>query len=170
MNGILHFLTHVLTQYVPVTFFAVVLTKQIGLPMAAIPFLIVAGGLMGTGHMPLGLAVGFTVVVAWWGGQFGYQLGRRHSQYMLENGLGIILCVGSGIGIGYLFRERSGLADLALSASVQAGPGAALILLGSVAAYALYKISQGSREGQLAPRLSTVPSERARRMGTSRHV
>jgi hypothetical protein len=169
MNGILHFLTHVLTQYAPVMFFAVVLIKQMGLPVAALPFLIVAGGLMGTGHMAVGMAVGLTVVVALWGGQFGDQRGRP-SSYMLENGLGTILCIGSGIGIGYLFRERSDLADLALSPSVQTGPGAVLILLGSVAAYALYKISHGSRENQFAPRLSTVPSERTRRERASRNA
>jgi hypothetical protein len=170
MNGILHFLTHVLTQYVPVTFFTVVLIRQIGLPVAAIPFLIIAGGLAGTGHMALSMAVGLTVVVALWGGQFWYQFGRRQGQYILDNGLGTILCVGSGIGVGYLLSGQSDLANLAISPAIQAGPGAALILLGSATAYALYMVSHGYRVSQLASRLSTVPSERARRVGTSRNV
>ena len=162
MNGILHFLMHVLMQYAPFVFFVVVLVKQIELPVLAVLFLIAAGGLVGTGDMALGVAVGLTVVAALWGGELRHQLGRR-GQYLLHNGLGTIFCVGSGIGIGYLFSERSDLADRAISLAIQVGPLVGLSLLGSMAAYGLYKSGHSYRVSQLAPRLSAVCSERASR-------
>ncbi len=160
MNGIIHFLTHVLMQYVPFVLFMVVLVVQVGLPVPAIPFLIAAGILVGAGQMMLGAALGLAVLAVLLGDQFRDKLGRqpdrrevhpgsgtivppparavdiRKPQYLLYHGVGTILLVGSGIGVGYAFGDR-----LAEAASVVAylGPMTALILLGVVVGYIILK-------------------------------
>ena len=48
---------HFLAQHGTVVLFAAVLAEQIGLPLPAVPFLIAAGTLVGTGQMTLGVAV-----------------------------------------------------------------------------------------------------------------
>jgi len=175
MNETIHFLTHFLTQYVPFVLFMVVLVEQIGLSVPAIPFLIAAGILVGAGQMALGVAVGLAVLAALLGDQFWYKLGRqpgrreiqpgsgtvvpplvgigglRMPQYLLYNGVGTILWVGSGVGLGYAFSDRL---EEAVSVVAHLGSTTALILLGIVAGYIIYKALQHSRVGRLVSKLT----------------
>ena len=201
--------THFLTQHGTFVLFAVVLAEQLGLPVPAIPFLIAAGALVGTGQMSLDVAVGVATLAALVGDQFWFELGRRcgrrvlnwlcrisfeptscvrrteeffarHGarslivakfvpglntiapplagivglrlpQYLLYNGLGTILWVGSGIGLGYAFSDRL---EQMISVAERLGSGLALILVGGVAGYAVYKILHRYRVERLMPRLT----------------
>jgi membrane protein DedA with SNARE-associated domain/rhodanese-related sulfurtransferase len=190
MNEPLHFLA----QHGTLVLFAAVFAEQIGLPLPAVPFLIAAGALVGTGQMALGMAVGSAVLAALAGDQVWFELGRRRGrrvlnwlcrisfeptscvsrteeffarhgvrslvvakfvpglstiapplagivglsvpQYLLYNGLGTVLWVGSGIGLGYLFSDQL---ERALLVIAHVGPTVGLILLGGVAGYVIYK-------------------------------
>jgi membrane protein DedA with SNARE-associated domain/rhodanese-related sulfurtransferase len=80
MNETLHFLT----QHGSVLLFVVVLAEQVGLPIPALPFLVAAGALVGTGQMALGVAVGSAVLAALLGDQLWYELGRRRGRRVLN--------------------------------------------------------------------------------------
>jgi membrane protein DedA with SNARE-associated domain/rhodanese-related sulfurtransferase len=205
MNEALHFLT----QHGTFVLFAAVFAEQIGLPLPAVPFLIAAGALVGTGQMALGIAVGTAVLAALAGDQVWFELGRRRGrrvlnwlcrisleptscvsrteeffarhgvrslvvakfvpglstiapplagivglplpQYILYNGLGTILWVGSGIGLGYVFSDQL---ERALSVTAHVGPTVGLILLGGVAVYVVYKALHRYQLGGLVPRLT----------------
>src|SRR5690348_16183500 len=205
MNEALHFLT----QHGTIVLFAAVFAEQIGLPLPAVPFLIAAGALVGTGQMSLSMAVLAAVLAALLGDQVWFELGRRrgrrvlnwlcrisleptscvrrtedffarhgtHSlvvakfvpglstiapplagvvglpvwQYLLYNGLGTILWVGSGIGLGYVFSDQL---EQALSVSAHVGPTLGLILLGGVTVYVIYKALNRYRVERLVPRLT----------------
>lgn len=205
MNEALHFLT----QHGTIVLFAAVFAEQIGLPLPAVPFLIAAGALVGTGQMSLSMAVLAAVLAALLGDQVWFELGRRrgrrvlnwlcrisleptscvrrtedffarhgvHSlvvakfvpglstiapplagivglrmpQYLLYNGLGTILWVGSGIGLGYVFSDQL---EQALSLTARLGPTVGLILLGSVIGYVVYKALQWYQVEHVVPRLT----------------
>lgn len=72
-----------LTQYGALVLFAVVFLEQIGLPLPAIPVLIAAGALAGTGRMNLWAAVAITVVAALTADWIWYELGRRRGRQVL---------------------------------------------------------------------------------------
>ncbi|HEX9154836.1 MAG TPA: VTT domain-containing protein [Nitrospira sp.] len=185
---------HFLAQHGTVVLFAAVLAEQIGLPLPAVPFLIAAGALVGTGQMTLGMAVGSAVLAALVGDQVWFELGRRRGrrvlnwlcrisleptscvrrteeffvrhgvrslvfakfipglstiapplagivgisvpQYLLFNGLGTVLWVGSGIGLGYVFSDQL---EHALSVTAHVGPTVGLVLLGGVIGFVIYK-------------------------------
>ena len=157
MNEILEFLT----QHGALVLAAAVFAEQVGLPLPALPFLIAAGALVGTGQMSLGVAVVLAVLAAMAGDQVWFELGRRRGrpvlkwlcrisleptscvrrtedffarhgvrallvakflpgfstiapplagivglsvpQYLLFNGLGTLLWVGTGLGLGLAF-------------------------------------------------------------------
>ena len=80
MNGIIQFLT----QHGAFVLFAVVLAEQIGLPLPALPFLIAAGALVGTGQMDLGVAVGSAILAALVGDRLWFELGRRQGRRLLN--------------------------------------------------------------------------------------
>jgi membrane protein DedA with SNARE-associated domain/rhodanese-related sulfurtransferase len=205
MNEALQFLT----QHGTLVLFAAVFAEQIGLPLPAVPFLIAAGALVGSGQMALGMAVGTAVLAALVGDQVWFELGRRRGrrvlnwlcrisleptscvsrteeffarhgvrslvlakfvpglstiapplagivglsvpQYLLYNGVGTILWVGSGIGLGYLFSDQL---ERALFVSAQVGPTIVLILLGVVAGYVVYKALHRYRLRHVVPRLT----------------
>jgi membrane protein DedA with SNARE-associated domain/rhodanese-related sulfurtransferase len=205
MNEALQFLT----QHGTLILFAAVFAEQIGLPLPALPFLIGAGALVGTGQMALGMAVGSAVLAALAGDQVWFELGRRRGrlvlnwlcrvsleptscvtrteeffarhgvrslvvakfvpglstiapplagivgvsmpQYLLFNGLGTILWVGSGIGLGYVFSDQL---ERVLSLTAHVGPMVVLILLGVVAGYVIYKALHRYRMERLVPRLT----------------
>jgi membrane protein DedA with SNARE-associated domain/rhodanese-related sulfurtransferase len=205
MNEIIQFLT----QHGTIVLFAAVLAEQIGLPVPAVPFLVAAGALAGSGQIALGLAVGSAVLASLAGDQVWFELGRRRgrqvlnwlcrislepascvrrtedffsrhgvrslvvakfvpglstvapplagivglslSQYLLYNGLGTILWVGSAIGLGYLFSDQL---EEALSVSAHVGPTVGLILLTVMIGYVIYKVFQRFRRERLVPRLS----------------
>jgi membrane protein DedA with SNARE-associated domain/rhodanese-related sulfurtransferase len=205
MNEALHFLA----QHGTLVLFAAVFAEQIGLPLPAVPFLIAAGALVGTGQMALGMAVGSAVLAALAGDQVWFELGRRRGrqvlnwlcrisfeptscvsrteeffarhgvrslvvakfvpglstiapplagivglsvlQYLLYNGLGTVLWVGSGIGLGYLFSDQL---ERALFVTAHVGPTVGLILLGGVAGYVVYKAFHRYRMERVVPRLT----------------
>jgi len=205
MNEALHFLT----QHGTIVLFAAVFAEQIGLPLPAVPFLIAAGALVGTGQMSLSMAVLAAVLAALLGDQVWFELGRRrgrrvlnwlcrisleptscvrrtedffarhgvHSlvvakfvpglstiapplagivglrvpQYLLYNGVGTILWVGSGIGLGYVFSDQL---EQALSLTARLGPTVGLILLGSMIGYVFYKALQWYQVEHVVPRLT----------------
>lgn len=205
MNETIHFLA----EHGAVVLLAVVFAEQIGLPLPALPFLIAAGALVGTGQMALGVALGSAIVGALLGDQLWYELGRqrgrgvlnwlcrisleptfcvrrteaffaRHGMhslvvakfvpglsmiapplagivglsvplFLLYNSLGIVLWVGSGIGLGYLF---AGQLQQALSLAARLGPMVALILLAIVIGYVLYKALHRLRADRVVARLT----------------
>jgi len=205
MNETIQFLT----QHGTLVLFAAVFAEQIGFPLPAVPFLIAAGALAGTGQMGLGMAVGSAVLAALASDQVWFELGRRQGrqvlnwlchisleptscvrrtedffarhgvhalvvakfipglstiapplagvvglpvwQYLLYNGFGTILWVGSGISVGYVFSDQLGQA---LSVSAHVGPTLGLILLGGVTAYVIYKALNRYRVERLVPRLT----------------
>lgn len=80
MNDVLQFLT----QHGTLVLFAAVFAEQIGLPLPALPFLIAAGALVGTGQLALGMAVGSAVFAALAGDQVWFELGRRRGRRVLN--------------------------------------------------------------------------------------
>jgi len=205
MNETLHFLT----QHGTAVLFLIVLAKQIGLPIPAVPVLIAAGALVGTGQMVLGVAVGTAVFASLLGDQLWYELGRRRGRrvlnwlcrvsieptsciqrtedfftrhgmralviakfvpglstiapplagivglrmppYLLYNGVGTILWVGSGMGLGYAFSDQL---EQAISVVAYLGPALAMILLGSVAVYVIAKVVHRYRVERAIPRVT----------------
>ncbi|HSB45392.1 MAG TPA: VTT domain-containing protein [Nitrospira sp.] len=205
MNEALHFLT----QHGTLVLFAAVFAEQIGLPLPAVPFLIAAGALAGTGQMTLGMAVGSAVLAALAADQVWFELGRRRGrrvlnwlcrisleptscvrrteeffarhgvrslvvakfipglstiapplagivglrvpQYLLFNGLGTILWVGSGIGLGYVFSDQL---ERTVSVTAHVGPTVGLVLLGGVIGYVIYKALHRYRMERLVPRMN----------------
>jgi membrane protein DedA with SNARE-associated domain/rhodanese-related sulfurtransferase len=205
MNETMHFLA----QHGTIVLFATVLAEQIGLPLPAVPFLIAAGALVGTGQMSLSVAVVAAVSAALLGDQVWFELGRRRgrrvlnwlcrisleptscvrrtedfyarhgvrslvvakfvpglstiapplagivglsvSQYLLYNGLGTFLWVGSGIGVGYVFSDQL---EQALSLIAHLGLTVGLILLGGVTSYVSYKVLQWYRLEHVVSRLT----------------
>jgi membrane protein DedA with SNARE-associated domain/rhodanese-related sulfurtransferase len=73
-----------LTQYGLLVLFLVVFVEQIGLPLPAIPVLVAAGVLAGTGHLNLWLAAGVTVFAALAADWIWYDLGRRRGRQVLN--------------------------------------------------------------------------------------
>jgi membrane protein DedA with SNARE-associated domain/rhodanese-related sulfurtransferase len=63
---------------------AAVFAEQIGLPLPALPFLIAAGTLVGSGQMGLGMAVASALVAAMAGDQVWFELGRRRGRLVLN--------------------------------------------------------------------------------------
>ena len=205
MNEAIEFLA----QHGTLVLFVVVFAEQVGLPLPAVPFLIAAGALAGTGQMALGMAVGSAVLAALAGDQVWFELGRRRGrrvlnwlcrisleptscvrrtedffarhgvrslvvakfvpglstiapplagivglpvpQYLLYNGLGAILWVGSGIGLGYMFSDQL---ERALTLSAQVGPTVILLLLGGVTGYVVVKALRRQQAESLVPRLT----------------
>ena len=78
-------------------------------------------------------------------------VGLSVPQYLLYNGLGTLLWVGSGIGLGYLFSDQL---EQAVSLSAHIGPTVGLILLGGVTGYVGYKALMRYRVERLVSRLT----------------
>lgn len=64
--------------------FAVVFAEQIGLPLPAIPILIAAGVLAGTGYLSVLAVIAAAAIAALAADWIWYELGRRHGHWMLE--------------------------------------------------------------------------------------
>jgi membrane protein DedA with SNARE-associated domain/rhodanese-related sulfurtransferase len=79
MNEAIEFLI----QHGAAVLFIVVFAEQVGLPLPAIPLLVAAGVLAGTGHMNLWMAIGVTLVAALLADGIWYELGRRHGRRIL---------------------------------------------------------------------------------------
>ncbi|HEY6972740.1 MAG TPA: VTT domain-containing protein [Nitrospiraceae bacterium] len=80
MNEAIEFLA----QHGTLVLFVTVFAEQVGLPLPAVPFLIAAGALVGTGQMALGMAVGSAVLAALAGDQVWFELGRRRGRRVLN--------------------------------------------------------------------------------------
>jgi membrane protein DedA with SNARE-associated domain/rhodanese-related sulfurtransferase len=72
------------SQYGEIVLFAVVLAEQLGLPLPAIPVLLAAGALAGTGKMDLGVAALLSIVACLAGDVVWYELGRRRGRQALN--------------------------------------------------------------------------------------
>jgi membrane protein DedA with SNARE-associated domain/rhodanese-related sulfurtransferase len=198
-----------LTQHGAMVLAAAVFAEQVGLPLPALPFLIAAGALVGTGQMALGMALVSAVLAAMAGDQVWFELGRRRGrlvlnwlcrisleptscvrrtedffarhgvrslivakfvpgfstiapplagivgltvpQYLLFNGLGTLLWVGTGIGLGIAFSDQ--LED-ALAMSAQIGPTVGLAVLMAVIGYVVYKAVHRYRADYRIPRVT----------------
>jgi membrane protein DedA with SNARE-associated domain/rhodanese-related sulfurtransferase len=205
MNDILDFLTN----HGPLVLAAAVFAEQIGFPLPAMPFLIAAGALVGTGQMALGMAVASAVFAAMAGDQVWFELGRRRGrlvlnwlcrisleptscvrrtedffarhgvrslivakfvpgfstiapplagivgltvpQYLLFNGLGTLLWVGTGIGLGLAFTDQL---EEALAMSVHIGPTVGVAALVAVMGYVVYKAVNRYRGDYRIPRMT----------------
>jgi membrane protein DedA with SNARE-associated domain len=73
-----------LVQHGYALLFAWVLVEQIGLPVPAIPLLLAAGTLAGSGKMNLALAVGSAIIAALVADLFWYYLGRYRGSRVLK--------------------------------------------------------------------------------------
>jgi len=73
-----------LTEYGPLVLFVVVFVEQIGLPLPALPVLVAAGVLAGTGHVNLWIALGVTVSAALAADWIWFELGRRQGRRVLD--------------------------------------------------------------------------------------
>lgn len=200
-----------LTQHGPLVLAIAVFAEQIGLPLPALPFLITAGALVGSGQMGLGMAVVSALVAGMAGDQVWYELGRRRGrlvlnwlcrisleptscvrrtedffarhgvrslivakfvpgfstiapplagivglrvpQYLLFNGLGTLLWVGTGIGLGMAFSDQL---EQALLMSAQIGPAVGLLVMTVVIGYVVYKAVNRYRADYRVLRM-TVP-------------
>jgi membrane protein DedA with SNARE-associated domain/rhodanese-related sulfurtransferase len=78
-------------------------------------------------------------------------VGLSVPQYLLYNGLGTLLWVGSGIGLGYLFSDQL---EQAVSLSAHIGPTVGVILLGGATGYVGYKALNRYRVERLVSRLT----------------
>lgn len=72
-----------LTQHGTTMLFLTVLAEQIGLPIPALPVLIAAGALVGTGQMNFAMAAGVAILAALLGDQVWFELGRRKGRQVL---------------------------------------------------------------------------------------
>lgn len=79
-------------------------------------------------------------------------VGLRVPQYLLYNGIGTMLWVGSGIGLGIAFSNQL---EQALTMAADLGPTVALIFLGMVSWYVAHKTMHRYRVERLVPRLTT---------------
>lgn len=80
MNETIQFLT----EYGPLVLFVVVFVEQIGLPLPALPVLVAAGVLAGSGHLNLWIAFGVTVAAALAADWIWFELGRRQGRRVLD--------------------------------------------------------------------------------------
>ncbi len=80
MTGIVDFLV----RYGGALLFGVVLAEQVGLPLPAVPLLLAAGTLAGSGAMSLGVALGLPVLASLLGDTLWYELGRRRGSQVLN--------------------------------------------------------------------------------------
>lgn len=80
MTGIVDFLV----RYGGALLFGVVFAEQVGLPLPAVPLLLAAGTLAGSGAMSLGVALGLPVLASLLGDSLWYELGRRRGSRVLN--------------------------------------------------------------------------------------
>ena len=78
-------------------------------------------------------------------------MGLRMSHYLLYNGIGVVLWVGSGIGLGMVFSNHL---DQVLAMAANLGPTVAPTFLGIVIGYAAYKAMHRYRVERLVPRVT----------------
>jgi membrane protein DedA with SNARE-associated domain/rhodanese-related sulfurtransferase len=188
---------------------AVVFVEQIGVPLPAIPIMIAAGVLAGTGYLSLPALVIGAVVAALLADWIWYEIGRRRGRLVLEllcrialeprscigrteeffkkhgvrsliaakfvpglstvapplagiaglalasflfyDGLGVVLWVGSSVGLGYAFSDRI---DTAMEYAAFMTPAALVLAASALSLYIAGKAVRRRRELRRAPRIS----------------
>ena len=75
---------HCLIQHGYVLLFVWVLAEQVGLPLPAMPLLLAAGALAGSGRMDLTLVLGLAVIAALMSDLVWYYLGRSRGSRVLN--------------------------------------------------------------------------------------
>ena len=198
-----------LTQHGTIMLFLIVLAEQIGLPIPALPMLIAAGALVGTGQMNFAMVASVSILAALLGDQIWFELGRRRgrqvlgwlcrisfeplscvrrtealfarhgirslmvakfipglstiapplagimglrmSHYLLYNGIGVVLWVGTGIGLGIAFSDQL---EWALAMAANLGPTVALTVIGMGAWYIAYKAIHRAHVERLVSRIT----------------
>jgi membrane protein DedA with SNARE-associated domain/rhodanese-related sulfurtransferase len=198
-------------QYGVLLLFLVIFAEQAGLPLPAIPILVAAGALVGSGEMNLWSAVGVASLATLLADGLWYELGRRrgrsvlgllcriaiepdscvrsterfftkHGKYSLIlakfvpglstiapplagivgvsvpvflvwDGLGTALWVGSSVGVGYVF---SGQFEKAVGYVAHVGTVTAFVASAVVASYMIWKLA---RRYHLSQRVSRVTME-----------
>jgi membrane protein DedA with SNARE-associated domain/rhodanese-related sulfurtransferase len=78
-------------------------------------------------------------------------VGLSVPQYLLFNGLGNVLCDGTGIGLGWIFSDQ---VEQALTISAQIGPTIGLTLIAAALSYVGYKAAHRYRMGDGVPRMT----------------
>jgi membrane protein DedA with SNARE-associated domain/rhodanese-related sulfurtransferase len=195
--------------------FVVVFVEQIGIPLPAIPILMAAGVLAGTGYLNVILVVAAAIGAALSADWIWYELGRRRghkvleflcriameprscimrteelfnkhgvrsliaakfvpglsivapplagiaglslSRFLLYNGLGIILWVGSSVGLGYAFSEH---VDAAMEYAAIMTPATLVVL---AAALSLYLAGKAFRRRMELRRVAHMEVDELRR-------
>lgn len=202
-------LTDILHRHGAVVVFGVVFAEQLGLPVPALPLLLAAGVLIGTGHLDWAGVLAAAMLATLLADGVWYAAGRwkgrpiltllcriafepascirrteaffvRHgapalvlakwipglstiapplagimglslSAFLLYDGLGAVMWVGSGVGFGYAFSEQVEEAVLYVE---QVTPAFALTLAVGIAGSLLYKAGAGRRRRNLVPRIT----------------
>ena len=202
-------LTDILHRHGALVVLGVVFAEQLGLPVPALPLLLAAGVLIGTGHLDWAgvfaaamlatiLADGIWYVAGRWRGRsvlsmlcrialeadscirrtetffvkhgapslilakfipglstiappLAGVMGLSVSAFLLYDGLGAFIWVGSGIGFGYVFSDR---VEQAVVYAEHITPALALTLGTGVAAYGLYRAISGRRRLKQVSRIS----------------
>ena len=78
-------------------------------------------------------------------------VGLSVPQYLLYNGLGTLLWVGTGIGLGMAFSDQL---EQALSMSLQIGPAVGLMTVAAVVGYVIYKAVHRYQADYRVPRIT----------------
>jgi membrane protein DedA with SNARE-associated domain/rhodanese-related sulfurtransferase len=205
MNDMLAFVK----DYGTVIVVAVVFIEQIGVPLPAIPLLIAAGVLAGTGYLSLPAVVTGAIAAALLADWIWYEIGRRRGRLILEllcrialeprsciartedffkkhgvrslvaakfvpglstvapplagiaglalagflfyDGLGVVLWVGSSVGLGYAFSDRI---DTAVEYAAFMTPAAVLFAASALSLYIAGKAVRRRRELRRMPRIN----------------
>jgi membrane protein DedA with SNARE-associated domain/rhodanese-related sulfurtransferase len=211
-------LSDILHRHGALVVLGVVFAEQLGLPVPALPLLLAAGVLIGTGHLDWAgvfaaamlatiVADGIWYVAGRWRGRsvlsmlcrialeadscirrtetffvkhgapslilakfipglstiappLAGVMGLSFSAFLLYDGLGAFIWVGSGVGFGYAFSDR---VEQAAVYAEHITPALALTLGTGIAAYALYRAISGRRRLKGVPRISV--EELADRLG-----
>jgi len=214
-GAIMHEAMAFVIQYGVLLLFVMIFAEQAGLPVPAIPLLVAAGALAGSGQMNLWSAAGVSLVATLAADALWYELGRRRGRSVLRllcriaiepdscirstegfftkhgkhslvlakfvpglstiapplagivgisvpvflvwDGLGTVLWVGSGIGLGYFF---SGQLEDAIAYLSHAGTVIAALAAVAVASYVGWKLL---RRYHLAHRVMRVTMEQVAR-------
>ncbi len=111
MNEVIAFVS----QYGEILVFAVVLAEQIGLPLPAVPILLVAGALAGAGKIDLTGVIVLSVIACMAGDLFWYELGRRQGRRALNLLCRVSLEPDSCVRRTEIFFTRHGVGSLVLA-------------------------------------------------------
>lgn len=138
MNGVAQFFI----GHEELVLVAVVFADQLGLPIPAVPALLAAGALAGTGKMTLGMAVGLSVAASSAGNFIWYLLGRFRGRQVLKLLFRISLEPDTHLHRTKRFFDRHGMWALVINTFIpglsSVTPALAGMFGASVARYLLY--------------------------------